>query len=73
MSYCWQNYFRILIVDSVLNKDEKTKTYCVICSFDNMLVIAEKLWWTYVVITSRFLAIINEIYIIKSVCKFTKA
>ena len=29
----------------MVNKDEKTKTYCVICSFDNMFVIAQKLWW----------------------------
>ena len=28
----------------MVNKDEKTKTYCVICSFDNMLIIAQKIW-----------------------------
>ena len=32
------------LVNNMANKDEKTKTYCVICSFDNMLVIAEKFW-----------------------------
>ena len=26
----------------MVNIDEKTKTYCVICSFDNTLVIAQK-------------------------------
>ena len=33
-----------LIVNKMVNKDEKTKTYCIICSFDNMLVIAQKFW-----------------------------
>ena len=28
----------------MVNKDEETKTYCIICSFNNMLVVAQKLW-----------------------------
>ena len=35
----------------MVNKDEKTKTYCVIFSFDNMLVIAQKFWFYYIVFT----------------------
>ena len=42
-SYCCRNYFCILIVNNMVNKDEKTKTYCVIDSFNNMLVIGQKL------------------------------
>ena len=28
----------------MVNKDEKTKSYCAIFSFDNMLIIAQKFW-----------------------------
>ena len=37
MSYCWGNYFRFSTVNNVVNKDEKTKTYCVIWSFDKVI------------------------------------
>ena len=30
--------------NNIVNKDEKIKMFCVICSFDNMLVITQKLW-----------------------------
>ena len=44
------------------NKDEKYKTYCVICSFDNMLVIAQEiLVIKLMLLMQKLLKILGEI------------
>ena len=46
--------FFIFIVNNMVNKDKKTKTYCVICLFDNILVIAQKFWNSFIGIAFTF-------------------